>query len=403
MTPEERKALVGEVVGGEAAPAPAAVSSGGPVGPGESAARGALQGLSAGWGDEAAGALAAALPFTDPEAAKGETFGERRKNATDFYRGRNAAAEKENPKTYLGGQIAGGVVGAGKVGSGVGAVLKSAGTGLAAGSGYSEADEAIGLLRDTALGGALGLGGHALGSAAGKVFGWVAGKGRALAGAARGKAASQAAEEVAAQVASARGQLGAETQKGSRYVENLMRLHDGMSPEQKAAYALLVEKGVVPDLTQAVAQGTLDALPEQAGTIASKRAALDALTAEAPSLAAKRTGQLLTPQKAADLRSFLKSYAEPLAWGAAGYGIGDALDLSPGAKAGLGTVAGAIGGRTRAGKALMTRLNRPGNQLQFAEALQRAAENGSPLAKRLLQLSAPAAGVSMLTREEEGP
>lgn len=402
MTPEEIRELVAEAqkeAGGPAAHAPGSPSA--PTTIPESAARGAFQGLSSGFGDEASAALAAALPFTDPEAAKGETLKERYSAARDFYRKLNESAREANPKSYLGGQIAGSVVGAGKAAPGMAGVLKTAGQGMAAGAGYSEADDIGGLVGDTSLGGGLGLAGHALGAGASKVGGVVVGKATDLVNRARGKAGTQAAEEVAAQLAALSGQVGAETQKGSRQIENLMRLHDAMTPAQKEAYAELVANGVVPNLQQSVAQGTLEALPGQAGAIAARRAALAEAQAGAGAATASRAEQLLTPQKGRDLASFVKAYGEPLAWGAAGVGAGKALDLDTTTQSALGVVAGAIGGRTRAGKALMTRLGRPAHQLEFAEALKKAAEAGSPLARELLRLSAPAAVMSRVATEED--
>jgi len=371
--------------------------------PGESIARGVLQGLSAGWGDEAAGAVAAALPFTDPEAAQGETFSERRKNARDFYRGRNAAAEAAGPKQYLGGQVAGGVVGAGKLRAGMAGVAQSAGMGMAAGSGYSEENEARRLLRDTALGGALGLVGHGAGSAVGKVFDWVRGKGASIASAARGKAAQEGAEAALAPVRSIEASARERAANAYRQMErvNLALADPALPAADRVALEAFKQGPEYAELVAINAKGILASAPDAAAELsAAKQVAAEARSA-LPAEIARETEARLVPQKGADIASFLKSYAEPLAWGAAGYGIGDALDLSPGAKAGLGTVAGAIGGRTRAGKALMTRLNRPAHQLQFAEALQGLADKGSPLAKRLLQLSGPAAIASRLERTDE--
>lgn len=383
---------------------PAAAPPGRDVPKTESAARGAFQGLTAGWGDEASAALAALLPFLDREAANGGSFSDRYEAAKLFYRNLNREAQKANPDTYLGGQVVGAVApaltGAGVAATGTRAVLQSAGQGAAAGAGYSEANDAQGLARDTALGGALGLGGFALGAgvnAGGKAL---ARKAMDLASRARGKASAQALEEVQAQLATLAGQVGGETQKGSRYIENLMRLKASMTPDQLAAFAELEAAGVIPGLAQSVAQGTLESLPGQAATIASKRAALEAAKAGAEDAVSERTAQLLTPQKAADMRSFLKSYAEPLAWAYGGKKAAEALGADQDTQYGAAAVAGLLGGRTRGGKALMTRVERPAHQLQFAEALRVAAEKGSPLAQYLLRVAAPAAAMSVVAKDE---
>jgi len=79
---------------------------------GESRARGAFQGLTAGYGDELSAGLAAALPFLDREAAQGETLGERYRHARDFYRGLNKQAHDDNPGNYTASEVGGGLVAA---------------------------------------------------------------------------------------------------------------------------------------------------------------------------------------------------------------------------------------------------------------------------------------------------
>lgn len=142
----------------------------GKVGASESAARGGLQGLSFGWGDEGAAAIAAALPFTDREAVgAGKTLGERYRAARDFYRGKNRAAKAANPKTYVAGEIGGAIptalVPLGTVAKGASLATKigqgakvGAGLGALSGAGGSEAGTASGVAADASLGAALGAG-----------------------------------------------------------------------------------------------------------------------------------------------------------------------------------------------------------------------------------------------------
>jgi hypothetical protein len=229
----------------------------------------------------------------------------------------------------------------------------------------------------------------------------VAGKARQIGDFARARAGVQASTEVAEQVQSAAGQLGAETQKGSRYIENLMRLKESMTPEQRALYESMEASGVVPGLQRSVAGGTLAAVPDQAATIAAKKAALDAAQSGAPDAVKQRTADLLTSKIPDDVKSFLKSYAEPVAWAYGGHKVAEALGADPEKQGMAAAVAGLIGGRTRAGKALMTRVNRPANQLAFAESLKRAAENGSPLAQALLQRAVPAGVMASFMPGEE--
>ena len=345
----------------------------------ESAARGALQGASFGFGDEAAGALAAAIPALDREAVgNGQTFGERYRNARDFYRGRNAVAEKSNPGTYLTGQVAGAVaptlVGAGPANAGA-ALRSAAGQGALQGAGYSDADSARGLAGDTALGAGVGLAGYGAGQILGKVASATRGAAGRILARAQGKASQQAADESAEAVASAAGRLGGETQKGSRQIENLLRLEQAKSltPAQVQELAQLRAQGAVQAVEHSVAQNTLESLPQQAATIAARKAELAALQQGAPQAVAARTGEILQPTAKADALSYLKSYAEPVIWAYGGNKVGEALGLDPQDRLALAGAAGIIGGRTRGGKALYARLTKPGNQAALADAMTRIA------------------------------
>jgi hypothetical protein len=367
----------------------------------ESGARGGLQGLSAGWGDEGAAAIAALLPFTDREAAKGDTFGERYENAKGFYRGRNAQAEQANPGTYLTGQIAGAVAPTllGSPASGVKAIAQAAGQGAAQGAGYSER-EGFGLASDTAFGAGLGLLGHGTGKVVGKVGSAAVGKGRDLVRAGTARAGVQASKEVAEEVASAAGKYGAEVQKGSRQVENLMRLDPAMTPQQRALYQGLQQQGIVPTLQQSVAQSTLDALPSQAGTIATRQAELAALQQNAPQAVASRAKQLLTPQVKADAKSFLKAYAEPAAWAFGAQQLGSAAGLDPGQQGALAAAAGIVGGRTRAGKALYTRLTRPAHQVALGRGMRSTGRKVEATARGLQRSFGPALPAILMSTPE---
>lgn len=383
------------------------------VGGVESGARGALQGASMGFGDEAAAAVDALLPGLsrkfNPEplatAPEGASLHDRYAAARDYYRGRNAVAQEANPKTYLGGQIGGAVLTARAVPlpvKGPAGVINAAGQGALQGAGYSEADEGLGLARDTALGGALGLAGHGAGALVGGAASKVRGAASGLLGSARGRALGQATKEVDEAIASARGQLGGETQKGSRYIENLLRFEASgtLTPAQQAELAALRQAGTVDTLAQSVAQGTLEALPSQAGTIAAKRAALDAATQGAPASIAQRTGELLKPTVKPDTKTLLKSYAEPLVWMVGAQQIGNAFGLDPGQQGALAAAAGLVGGRTRAGKAIRTRLTKPGNQAAIARALERTGQRIEAL-RRPATASVPAFTVPWLVEEEK--
>lgn len=146
----------------------------------ESKARGALQGMSFGWGDEGSAAIAAALPFLDPEAVgEGKTFSERYDNARAFYRAKNAAASSAHPGSYKAGELLGGAVPAVTAP----ALRGLAGTtllGATAGGGYSNADSAAGVVGDSLGGGAVGAGFYGaakgVGAALSPVARWLANK-----------------------------------------------------------------------------------------------------------------------------------------------------------------------------------------------------------------------------------
>jgi hypothetical protein len=240
-----------------------------------------------------------------------------------------------------------------KVGAGA---LSGAPAGALYGAGASESDTLGGTLTDAAKGLA---GGLVVGGALpvlGQGLSWIARKGLERSGLASARAGAKAAEEVAADLASKAGKVGGETQKGSRYVENLMRLEATMTPEQRALYQELQASGVVPNLQQTVAQGTLEGLPGQAATIASRRAELSAAQAAAPEAVASRTAQLLSPAEAkAQIAARLWRYGPPVIGSAVGTAVGGPVGTAVGALAGAGT--------------------RPAVQKKIGDAMQRIGDN----------------------------
>lgn len=164
----------------DAAPAAPVAAPARPTSGAEAGERGALQGATLGFGDELAAAVDAGiskiplvrdlaervnkssggsgpgLPVNDPNI----TYAQRR----DAYRGANASAQEQHPKTYLGGQLGGALATARAVpalGAGLGgAVATNALVGGAAGAGESTAASPLGVAADAGkgalLGGALG-------------------------------------------------------------------------------------------------------------------------------------------------------------------------------------------------------------------------------------------------------
>jgi len=161
----------------------------------DSLGRGLAQGFSGGFQDELGGAIAGlgrVAGFKDLEhgiengfeRADGgasidfDKIKDAYTNARDIERSRNNVAAAENPKTYMAGNIGGGVLqsvampslsAAGDAGLAAN-IGKGALQGGVAGAGYSDADSAEGLARDTAIGAGLGGGAGAASYGAGRVL-----------------------------------------------------------------------------------------------------------------------------------------------------------------------------------------------------------------------------------------
>jgi hypothetical protein len=334
-----------------------------------SAFEGALQGASLGWGNKMEAGWKALAKRLLPKSLGGTNLpmGEQFKRDLAARRAYTTSAKEANPDTYFAAELAGGAI-PGTVGTiatgGAGALPMAVGQGALAGAGYSDADSAGGLARDALVGGGVGLAGHAIGSGLGAAMSRLRGFAASRVGQAASRAAAQASEEEAAKIASLAGKYGGELQKGSRIGENLGRYGTKLSPAEQAAADAVKAR---------VESGSLAALPGQAGTIDASEQALRAAQAGAPQAIAQRTAELSKPSFGADALSFAKSYAEPLVWGVAGQQGAKALGLDPKEQAVIGAVAGGIGGRTRAGKALAYRLNRPGNQQAMWGAVESAA------------------------------
>lgn len=250
------------------------------------------------------------------------------------------------------------------------------GTGLASmgtsgalyGAGASDAPDLAGVAKDAAVGSLAGAAAGKVLSVAGKGLGWIGRKGVEKSGLASARAGAKAAEEVGGEVASAAGKYGGEVQKGSRYVENLMRLESEMTPAQKALYQELQTKGVVPNLQQQVAQSTLEALPGQASSIAARQAELAAAQEGAPAAVLSRTKDLLSTNEA-------KHQLAERAWRYGPVALGSAVGTALGGP--LGTAVGALSGAgTRPMvQALRRMVKTPAIQKKIGDAMQSVGDN----------------------------
>lgn len=390
-----------------------------PVGKAEALLRGTAQGATMGFGDEL-------------EAGwKSMLGGGKYKDIRDKLRGDEQNAQSQHPYMYGAGEMAGSLA---PMAAGGGAtagtrLLMAAGQGAAQGAGYSNAGDARSLVRDTALGAGVGVGGFGLGEALSGVGRGLVRFARRGSTAAAAKAGEQAAEEVAAKIASAKGALGGEVQKGSRQIENMMRFEESLTPEQRAVWNELqlsaertpagtlktaYETGTLPvaaptaaeripatqtavgpvqALRERVAQSTLDALPSQADTIAANDAELAALKQGASEAFNARKGELLAPGEA--LRQ-LKARAWRYGPVAAGTLIGTSIG---------GPVGSAVGALAGAGSRPMIQSMRrlaqnPAVQKATFEALANAADSKpGDLLRQLLSRGGAAAATQSLVTE----
>jgi hypothetical protein len=347
-----------------------------------SATRGGLQGGTFGWGDEIAAAIGATVPpaaKVDTDRAQVEqalagakTWGDRYNVLRDFYRARNAQAKTENPGTYAAGEVAGALAipgGATKAGAKVSLLLRllkggavGAAQGAAMGSGLADEDKLRAGAAGAIIGAPLGVAGTAIGE------GLSALSRRAGVGVqnAQQKAAEQAAEEKAQQIAQASGAYGTEVQKGSRLLENVLREAPNMTSAEQQQLANLLTNGDVDTLRRQVIQSTLTRLPDQAGAATKAKQVLDKVVRTAPQTEQERIAQLLQPSFGKDALDLAKMYGEPIVGGMT-----------------MGVPGATLFARTRARKALMLRLNRPGNQKALWDLLGgvagRAGGVGGPL------------------------
>jgi hypothetical protein len=342
-----------------------------------SAAEGVLTGGGYGWRDEMVGGYKALAKRVLPKSLGGTDLplAEQYRQDRDAVRSEQEGFRKAHPVAYGAGEVAGGMV-PGTVATlatgGAAALPMALAQGGAAGAGYSNADTAGGLARDTGLGVGIGALGYGAGQAVGKAFSGVAGLAGRGVRLAESRAASRAADEIAAEIASARGSLGGEVQKGQRLVENLRRLGPQLTPEEQAAVA---------QLEQRLTQSTREALPGQVGTINAKDAELAALQQGASGALKDRTAQLLsTDEMKKQLLTRALRYGPVAAGTALGVAVGGPIGSGIGALAGAGT-------RPMI-RSLRNLAKNPAAQKAVLEAVEDAAPQFGTFLRRAIQASA---------------
>lgn len=347
-------------------------------GAGETALMGVGQGLSLGFGDE----MKAGWRSLFPKSMGGVDY----KQERDRLRAEDAAARQQHPYIYGATEAVGSALPAAGLAVATGgtsmapmlakaALPLAAGQGALQGAGSSNANTAGGLVRDASIGGGLGAAGYGLGALLGSAGRGIAGWARGKATQAVARAGEKAAEEVATGISSARGALGGEVQKGQRIVENLRRLGPELSPEQQQ---------LVNELEQRLTASTLESLPAQAGTIATKDAELAALKSGASEAFNSRKADLLsTDEMKRQTIARILRYGPVAAGTALGTAVGGPMGSAIGALAGAGTRP-AIQSLRRLAK------NPAVQNAVFSQLADAAESNPGMLLRQLLSRGAPA-------------
>lgn len=242
-------------------------------------------------------------------------------------------------------------------------------------------------LEGAGMGAAMSLPVEALGGALGRV----------ASGAAASKAAIRAAkearyaEEVAKELKVLGGTLGAETQKGSRMLENTTRGVSGVAPGanpginpdlyQKAVNQLGEQSSV--DLQSKILARNLQELPGQQATIQRLEQELAEATTNAPREIAKRTADYFDTPAMTELAPKFERMGQRAAIGAIGYGAGSIYDEAFNSTKGR-TLGAGFGGAVIAAPGMKQMLNNiarsPRLQTAALDASQSIAREGMEFA-----------------------
>jgi hypothetical protein len=198
-------------------------------------------------------------------------------------------------------------------------------------------------------------------------------------------AAELGAQKAAKATRTARAEAGNDAQALYRTLEHLRELKARATPAAIAELERLGAQGIraadiEAELFRKSAQKLGGDVSAANASGAAFKEALQSEGARAGELAEEASKSSL----GADAWSLFKMYGEPIVGAAAGTAIGNQLG-SPMLGGAAGTLGGLIFGRTRAGKALRTRLAKPGNQI----ALNRAGEGVAAFGQGLFGTGAP--------------
>jgi hypothetical protein len=370
--------------------------------------RGATQGLTFGWGDEAAGGLAALLPFLDRQATApkagndADTLSARYQRARDFYRGLNATAQAQNPGSYFAGQVAGGALPTAMSGGATLAGLKglgvAAGQGMAQGAGYSE-DEGKRLLGDTALGGALGVAGFGAGKALGAAADRLGSFASRKAGEAVGEAAAKINKAEEGALRSEVSSLGGKAQNLNRQIEWVIRLLEEeksgtLTPGNRAALESFRGTPEFAEVVNKAAERVLKQGPAAVGAVSAQEAKVAAMEAALPQTVAQKTAEATSGKEAwAQIKARALRYGLPAVGGI----VGNELfgDSNPLAAIGIGSLAGA-GMRPMMHSLIRMRSN-PAVRSVVYGALEKAGEAGASPVGAAVNTALGTGGAAALT------
>lgn len=316
-----------------------------PTGKPESAARGAAQGLSLGWGDEIAGHARAAMsapadwlyeklnpqdPTTSPD------YWDTYKKGRDEERVRNLVAEESHPGLYGATEFAGSLVPALASGAGLPAALAS---GAVSGMGRSEADSFGELAKDGAIGAGFGLGGYGVGKTISSIGRRVANKAAATASNAQTKAAQLATEAKTAPVRAVEGAYGGLRQTENKAILALLGLEEKgiISPQNAQKLAALKASGRLDQALNEAAANDIEFLGTRIGEVSAKKAEAQAARAALPQEIADETARLLSGKEAMNqILARVKRYGWPMFGSAVGSALGGPVGAAVGALGGAG-------------------------------------------------------------------
>lgn len=276
-------------------------------------------------------------------AAKGGDYAKARDDARD-------TVNKATEEAGIGYQIAGSVLSSGLAAP----ESMTARLGLSAGlGGLNAAAESGGDLEKTAEGAGIGLVGGGVGEALG--YG-VRKLGAKLWGSAADALANQTAKDAQAvekEIASLTGELGAETQKGSRMLENMQRgaseLPTGagtsaaVGPQMQGQLAAALHTPGAQELAEKVAGSNLAKFPGQKAAIDRLEAELVTKQAGAAAEAAKRTSDYFaTPLWQSEIAPRLRTLAPRFGLAATGAALGEGYGALTGSDSHEGAFVGAV-------------------------------------------------------------